>query len=391
MRRTGRLRLSRVAALLLVAACLADAALRFAPFDWFTFRAWEAMTHFQRWPEPFEANKRYEQKRTYGDLAAMGNLPEYREYRAETFTTDALGLRNPPGLLKYGSASAILVGDSFAAGSGSNDNQTLAAQLWIATGRPVYNSAPTRLDPTGILELAHRLKMPEGVVIYQHLSRDTPPPQGKGIGALWEPPPMTWRERLEAAAMMPRSPMQILADRAVRRLQNGWIRPNPYADNVTVTTLRNGDWILFRPPEMQAVRGTLQALPEWAERTIDASVAVYKWYAETLQPRKLRFVVVLVPDKFTVYRPLLRDEAPEPHPSLYLEVLEQRLRSAGVPVVNLSEAFIAEAAALLDAHQYLYWRDDTHWNPVGIRSATRLIAPVIATAATASMPKDRRP
>jgi hypothetical protein len=390
-RRTTHLRLSRIVPLLLAAACVTDAALRFAPFDWFTFRAWEAMTHFQRWPEPFEANKRYDQKRTYGDLAAMGNLPRYREYRSETFTTDALGLRNPPGLLKYGPASAILVGDSFAAGSGSNDNQTLASQLWVATGRAVYNSAPIRLDPTGLVELAHRLKMPEGVVIYQHLSRDTPPPDGKGIAALWEPPPMTWRQRLDAAATMPRSPMQILADRAVRRLQNGWIRPNPYADNVAVMTLRNGDWMLFRPPEVQAVRDTLKQLPEWAERSIDGSVGIYKWYADTLRPQKLRFVVALVPDKFTVYRPLLAGEPAEPHPSLYLEVLEQRLREAGVEVMNLSEPFIEEAAARLEAHQYLYWRDDTHWNPAGIRSATRLIAPALVTTGLPSKLSDRQP
>src|SRR5262247_2421093 len=69
------------------------------------------------WPNRSRAA---ESTRASGDLAALSNRPALREFRREVFTTDAHGFRNP---------DIVVFGDSFAAGSGVSDDETLSAQL----------------------------------------------------------------------------------------------------------------------------------------------------------------------------------------------------------------------------------------------------------------------
>jgi hypothetical protein len=57
----------------------------------------------------------------------------------------------------------------------------------------------------------------------------------------------------------------------------------------------------------------------------------------------------------------------------YLDVVEQRLAAANVPVMNLTPKFSKQAASLLPQDEYLYWMDDTHWNGEGIREAAQAI------------------
>ena len=101
---------------------LADLAARWLPVDPLTFRAWEALTRYRPPGAAFEPNRRYVHPQSYGDSAAMGNLPERRQYRLETFTTDARGFRNTAAAVPV---TAILAGDSFAVGSGVSDRKSV--------------------------------------------------------------------------------------------------------------------------------------------------------------------------------------------------------------------------------------------------------------------------
>jgi SGNH hydrolase-like domain, acetyltransferase AlgX len=53
---------------------------------------------------------------------------------------------------------------------------------------------------------------------------------------------------------------------------------------------------------------------------------------------------------------------------------EAALRSLKIPVVNLAPALRAQAGPGSDRHEYLYWRNDTHWNPRGVNIASGEIA-----------------
>lgn len=87
----------------------------------------------------------------------------------------------------------------------------------------------------------------------------------------------------------------------------------------------------------------------------------------------MELLVLLVPDKYVVYYDLLQI-APAPTMSRpFLDVVEQRLAGADVQVLNLTTRFRERAEALLARNEYLYWLDDTHWNPEGIRYAAQAI------------------
>src|SRR5438132_5126668 len=161
--------LGRVIPALLVAVLLVDIALRFVSIDPLTFRAWEAMERYRPPGAAFEPNRRYYNSRSYGDLAAVGNLRELRQYRTEVFTTDALGFRNAAHVLDA-EVGAILVGDSFAVGSGVRDEETLSSSLSRLWGCVVYNvgSEIPGVGPDQIPAIARRLSMRSRLVIRLH-------------------------------------------------------------------------------------------------------------------------------------------------------------------------------------------------------------------------------
>jgi len=362
-------RLGRVLPGLLIVVFVADIVSRFPAIDPLTFRAWEAMSRNRPPGAAFEPNRRYVNPWAYGDLASFGNLPELRQYRTEIFTTDALGFRNPPHLLRE-EVSAILLGDSFAVGSGVSDDETLSARLTRLTGCVVYNAGSDqgRVVPKEVLSLARRLHMRNRLVLrlYGELS---------GV-----PPLPTRRERLvwEVEARMPArvrdlagwlrglaavGPLQVLSGRAVKAVEDDKVLPNRYAGYVVKATLGNGDTMLFQATEVNNFY-----------RRREVALEYWTWLRDTLQQAHFDLLVILVPSKYTVYRPFLADQRPTPpRAGEYLDRLERALRATGIPVLNLTPFLSAEAARYLQHDRYLYWLDDIHWAPLGIELAAGAI------------------
>jgi hypothetical protein len=89
---------------------------------------------------------------------------------------------------------------------------------------------------------------------------------------------------------------------------------------------------------------------------------------------RLDLLVVLVPGKYAVYRPLVMNPKPvEPETGDYLERVERQLRAEGIAVINLTPVFAVAAARSLDRGEYLYWLEDTHWNARGIALASATV------------------
>ncbi|MGH9659581.1 MAG: alginate O-acetyltransferase AlgX-related protein, partial [Bryobacteraceae bacterium] len=313
----------------------------------------------------YEPNRVVEIERSYGDLAALGNLRRFRQYRRDKVSSDRFGYRNPPGI--EGRAHAILLGDSFALGMGVSDEDTLAAQLGRSTGRAIYNQAshqPLRsLD--SVVRMAESLRMTRGTVIWEFAERVEPPVLDGRRDPL--PFPCAWFGAgwdARCAGVRTISPLRILAQRGYKRIQDDDWLPNPYAGGVVCETLRNGDTMLFYPGEVRSFH---------TRRTPRGEVWIEA--ASELRRHGLDLIVVLLPVKYTVYYPLLRTPGPaEADPNPYFAGLERQLTAAGIRVVNPTGALRREAAAALDRGEYLYWRDDTHWNAAGVRVAAREIA-----------------
>ncbi len=358
---------------LLIGIGLLDAGLRLVPLERFAFRAWEQVLRGKAPTTAFKPNARCHVSHASGDLARMGNWSNLREDHDETFTTDGLGFRNAPEVLDSKPA-AIVFGSSFSAGSGVTDSDTISAQLAKRLGRPVYNAAA----PGGscsfrlIQGLTKRLRPGGGVVILEILERE-PIPQGPTDPILdgidrWTSNPTTiaaTQPQSLVPADLRTSRLEILARRFCRALRNGWLFPRN--SQVVCRKLRNGEPMLFYAPHI-----------DLSNHTQDVAPAIDHWVrlVRKLQNENITPILFLVPEKPSVYGPILREPIFRRDPSV-LAKLECGLKARGIPVVNLEPVFLKQASEGYGQRQYIYRKDDTHWNPRGICLAADCIAPLV--------------
>lgn len=361
---------------LIVAGFLAaDLVARSLPIESLCFQAWECMTRYQEPGAIFEANHQFRSSRTYGNLSNLGNLRDQRVYRPQVFTTDRFGFRNT-AQLERGGVRALVVGDSFVAGYGLSDHETLSAQLNARTGVSFYNAG----GPYAYLDTVRSLKVRLGVgridviVVW---TESEPIAQLQAAEAQATQP--HWQARLlttvfgESGGRVRQflrgwwftSPLKIVAQKGFVAISNDRIQPNVYAKLVVERHLENGETILFLPTDVEAFQ---------RHRDVQPAHDYLRWLTTEMAAEGVRPLVVLVPHKYSVYYPLIADahsvSGDAVHP---LGELEGRLRQSGVEVMDLTPLLRTRAREELAAGRYLYWRDDTHWNGLGVGIAAEAI------------------
>lgn len=393
MRRRGesysRRSLGLWAPLILVVALLGDLASRFVSYDHVAFRAWEAVTRGR--PAGLggmlAANRQYTNDRAYGDLAAMGNYPSFRQYRREVFTTDEFGMRNRPAAHSKPWAG-IVAGTSFSVGSGVGDDQTLSAQLGQILDRPIYNAAHSDIgDEHQLRKLLERLGLKDGVVVVD-MTDGAPLPSLSDLRPEQEgAPPDKWEARFgsrtrefhmirnTSRAWLAQSPLKLTIYQGFKRIENDAIFPNRFADLVVPEELSNGDPVLL---------AAFQTKTEYSSPAIAEATSFCQGLATMLRRYHMDLLVVLIPSQYRIYGPLLRHPREPFGADPILEGLESGLRAVGVPTVNLTPVLTTAARDGLATHRYFYFRDDTHWNAEGIALAAAAIAPKVSEMMTAS-------
>lgn len=366
------LRLRTVLPAMLLATFVADGVTRAMPVTTWTFRAWEGLVVNSRPTTSFEPLGRFDSPVAFGDLANMGNLPWMRVHRRETFTIDAYGFRNPPGRAESDQVTVLLLGDSFATGSGVSDDLTLSGQLTSTWGHTTYSMAPMLPRAVSLAAFAQMLHMkPGGWVVHQQTYAYT-----EAHARLTEPakhPPVSAIERVKRSFRADLRPLRILANQLWKSLQNDVWLANPFTGAVRRARLLNGDDMLFIAGE-SAPEGVS---PDTA-KVIAEAVSYSKGLRDEAARLGLRYLAVLVPIKTAVYQHLLAPPGAAAVPPGTVTETERQLEAAGIEVLNLFEPLTARATSALPRHQYVYWRDDTHWNPAGIATAAEAIAGVIA-------------
>jgi len=355
---------------------LLDLVLRFVPLDPLTFRAWEAM--LRRYPNAvgsFTPNKHYHRDNSYGGIAGIGNLPALRHYHAVDFTTDSDGFHNPPSLSQT-NPFGIVIGDSFAVGSELPEDQSLSAQLTQRFGGYFYNaSAPQPLHLRSLESVAQRIGLHRGIVIFEFLESRVlqgPPaatPDG-GRGAaqsfIFRTLGPEWTDRLGTPLnQLHSSPLQALSAKLEKKLQDNILLPNSFAAFVIQEKLRNGEPIVFLPAEFKSPLDPRKTAERWA--------AYLAWYSSELRKDGLDLVVLLVPNRPTIYAPLLAEPRDVSASIATLDDLAAALQSAGVRTVPLEHRYAQDASTLLSQKKYLYFLDDTHWNGDGTAIAAEEI------------------
>jgi hypothetical protein len=357
--------------LILLAAALADVGSRAIPAKFLAFRAWEA-ADLLPWREGgFTPNFVYQNPASYGDLASLYNLPGMREYRPERFTTDAQGFRNPAG--GPSAPNVVLFGDSFGAGAGLSDQDILSEQILRQGGGAIriFNAAHFSNNIDRMLALLDRLGFKNGVIVFQISETfrvpewpQSPDPVTQAQGLLRRFLPAGMAEQgayyLRCVRNLTRySPMEILCRRVYRTAQNDVFLPNAPAANGSKLQLSDGTSMLFLTATLGQNSNPAAADTRYLEELDSA-----------LRTRGNKLLVLLVPDKSTVYAPFLKEPAAGPD---YMDRVEAQLHAKRIPVVNLLQTFRVAAGTSLRNHELIYFRDDTHWNRQGIDLASRAV------------------
>jgi len=368
-------KLGKIAPAIMVSVAAANFVLCFCSRDWLAFRTWEVATSVESpgGAGPFQPEQRIEIERAYGDLAGLGNLRKFREYRREEFQTDRFGFRNA-GLDARKEFAGFVIGDSFVAGGALSDSDTLAVRLSRKAGVQFYNAGGDKACLANAEAASSILKLSSGVAIYVLLERTalSVPGQISDSRADCIPARAANRARWQVPAVFPgnqqaelflsdHSPGVILSRNIVKELQNDVWVPNPYASAVIPRKLENGDGMLFYPEEFAKPGNPALVAEKW--RTFLAE------FSARLAKNNVRTVVVLVPNKATVYGGMLQPGFDDFHGGELLDQIETELRRAGISAVNLTKVFQSAARDRVANRDYIYWRDDTHWNPEGVQIA----------------------
>jgi len=331
----------------------------------------------------FVPNFHFSSDRTYGDLIKMGNLPSYRHYHREVFTTDAFGFRNSPNASAV-SPEILVVGDSFAVGCGVSDRDNLSSQLSSLAGKAVYNGGTEVSGWATTKALIDRLHLRDGWVIWElSESHDVPSFAVKqaastAVSSSYMGERLSPRQARWVHDFWSYSPLRIFVQRLLLSVEDDYWLPNPLHGAVLIEHLKNGDPMLFLPYQ---VDGFYRPLREDTGYFLEVNARI--------RDTGNKLIVVLVPSKYVVYQPLLLNPGPSPDSKAHWDQFEEDLQQAGIATVNLSSALKLQAAKDFPKGKYDYFIDDTHWNQSGIHVGAVAIAkylesrPVLSSTAYA--------
>jgi len=302
--------------------------------------------------DKFQANIAATISIPFGDLVvadpgAPASVME--EPRRVEFVTDSLGYRNRSD---YAGQKVVLVGDSFVVGKGADQQEILPELLTNEFGLPTYAlgfpSSPREYEArakTFVPRLAPGTLF--GFMIFEGNDFDFDQPLRVGN----------------------------LFDRAGGRFLRDYLPFLTYP-RVLFGMSRRAQALLGLPPDT------------WVEvhQIGHKAVAFSRFYMESAlngapkyeapgneQVLRRTGCVFFIPDKYRVYNEYIHDGRVLPQPAPGLVALKAFYEPRGVPVVDLTPALRAAARAVLVQDQYVFWRDDTHWNFNGMHA----VAPVV--------------
>ena len=292
----------------------------------------------------------------HGDLTALdpGAPVSILDPRHEEFVTDSLGFRNRAD---YAGEPAVVVGDSFVVANGSDQKDSLPEILTHELGLPAYSlgfpSAPTDYERRAAAFLP---RLAPGA-LYAFLifegndfATDVPFRVGPNL-----------YDRKRASALKNSVPFL--------RYPKALFGMSRRAERVI------GRMLGLDMHESVAVHPVGPKPVGFLRPYVEAALHPHPGYAVAGDEAVLKRMgcVFFVPDKYRVYKEFIEDGRAMPEPAPGLRALEAYYGPRGVPVMDLTPPLREAARRELGAGRYVYWRDDTHWNGLGIRA----VAPAV--------------
>lgn len=330
---------------------------------------------------PFVPMARWEGTAT-GDLAFAFGMPGAATPRHQVFTTDEAGFRNPPGTCAA-NREVVVVGNSFAVGSGVSDDQNVTGQLrelGIAatncggldlqtfTRDPRFADAP----PKWLVHYVDEANLRPIVLQHGQPPLELPEFDSRATYEDWI------RERVAAHDEPddePGRPSWLMDNAAQRRLKR-WLDDRdtllgtvfeplvPHAcHRLGLLGFHAAELMHYDRDSGQLFferTGARYLSPPPAPHTIGLLAATFLRIDKQLQERGTRLIVLVCPNKEAVYHDLI-PALRERDPGVLLRTLSESLTKAGV--ANVDASTLCATARRQHPGQPLFLPDDTHPSP----------------------------
>ncbi len=315
---------------------------------------------------------------TYGDLASISRRAELREERPIVFETDSRGFRNS-GPLPGEPLDILLLGDSFGAGTGTSQESTWGTLLEKRWGYRVYNLSAPGGPWNELMNLKAELDglpvRPGTVVlwaIFEGNDLDDAYPESLELPELNGP---LGRLAVSFTSFRRHSPL--------RRLLRGF---SISRETILERALLDGDRFLFL--ELYARRAGRSLAEVLEHENHDALTRVFAEMGRFAQEKRLEVAVVFLPVKAAVYAPVLTGRIPKDtsndalkddargDPSArsgFATAVQMLCERQRFRFLDLTPRLVAAAKSRFSRQEYLWWRDDSHWNPAGHEVAAEAV------------------
>lgn len=323
------------------------------PIDFFAFRVWEAL--FIRkihsiFPGHFYPCMEVTKLESSGDLAHHTSFAIPKRVK---WITDRYGYRKKDA--EGMKPQVVIIGDSNIAGIGLTQEEMLSEVLEEQLKVPVYPYAPVGSINTFLKDFRFKKDSPK-VVILSFIERDIlnmpPPKQSKKREALLSF--YEWRDKVEQTRWV--QSVGVILDRLFKMNMLNYFRAK-----VGNGTLMEFCHFPSKFGPMLFVQGE-PANKEVPTERLHKAVETIEAYNQILRKRNIRFIFLPIPNKENIYHDFL----PNPRRPVFLEQLIQELKKRKVETVDTQKAFDDEYQK---KSALLFFLDDSHWNPRGVRLA----------------------
>jgi len=323
------------------------------PIDFFAFRVWEALLirEFRSiLPGHFYPRMEITKLEPGGDLAHDTPFALPKKVK---WITDRYGYRKKDaGGTK---PQVVIIGDSNIVGIGLTQGEMFSEVLEEQLKGLVYPYAPAGSINSFLKDLRFR-KDPPQVVIVSYIEREIlnlPFPrqsQRRDHFLSFH----KWRDEIKQNRWV--QSVGVMLDRLFKMNMLNYVRAK-----VGNGTLMDFYHFPSKFGPMLFVQGEA-ANKEVPTERLHKAVETIEAYNQILRKRNIRFIFLPIPNKENIYHNFL----PDPRRPVFLERLIQELKKRKIETVDTQKAFEDEYR---ENSALLFFLDDSHWNPSGVRLA----------------------
>ena len=325
------------------------------PVTFFTYRHWEALSystfipHQHHWYPNIESSKN-----------AVGDLCHHTSHeiiKHEYWKTDQLGFRND-SLIR--NADIILIGDSFVAGSGLSQEETITYQLNNLLDKNIrtYNLAPCSFSDFIVYHEKGIISTPH-LIIFSIVERNIPDPIVYYTNTHSTHIKSFIKELFEVLQL------NIYLDKAFKGYSLKWLNARIFG--------QKGKGIPgITKSGMYFLNGKNQL---YTNKKLNPTISTLKSYKSYCEKIGSEFLFLPLPNKETVYY----DMVPLQKQPNYLDSLDSLLKLNEIASYNTNETMI-QYRAMNDS--LIYHLDDTHWNAKGVQLVAKNLTKKIKSILT---------